>query len=143
MGVLRAEWRVHATALDDLNLIDASLDWLCDSKESVEWSKQKSFHGPVMNTGLVTLNRKKKAFECLRRLGREVHISLLEEGLDKRVDDEKNLHIRISLSGLVRGEVRLVNPEGRESSVKGKFKIESYPGSLVEDVITDLIYGMV
>ena len=142
MGVLRAEWRVHATALDDLKLIGDSLDWLCDTKDCVVWSKDRSFHGPVMNIGSVKLNRKKMAMNCLKRLGEEVHRDLLEDGLDMRIDDEKNLHVRISLSGLVRGELKLSKLGASETSVKGTFKIESYPGDNHLEIITDLVRGM-
>ena len=142
MGVLRAEWRVHATALDDLKLIGDSLDWLCDTKDCVVWSKDRSFHGPVMNIGSVRLNRKKMAMNCLKRLGEEVHRDLLEDGLDMRIDDEKNLHVRISLSGLVRGELKLSKLGASETSVKGTFKIESYPGDNHLEIITDLVRGM-
>tara|TARA_B100000900_G_scaffold396406_1_gene395667 strand:- start:494 stop:973 length:480 start_codon:yes stop_codon:yes gene_type:complete len=142
MGVLRAEWRVHATALDDLKLIGDSLDWLCDTKDCVVWSKDRSFHGPVMNIGSVRLNRKKMAMNCLKRLGEEVHRDLLADGLDMRIDDEKNLHVRISLSGLVRGELKLSKLGASETSVKGTFKIESYPGDNHLEIITDLVRGM-
>ena len=142
MGVLRAEWRVHATALDDLKLIGDSLDWLCDTKDCVVWSKDRSFHGPVMNIGSVRLNRKKMAMNCLKRLGEEVHRDLLADGLDTRIDDEKNLHVRISLSGLVRGELKLSKLGASETSVKGTFKIESYPGDNHLEIITDLVRGM-
>tara|TARA_B100000035_G_scaffold252755_1_gene222050 strand:+ start:399 stop:878 length:480 start_codon:yes stop_codon:yes gene_type:complete len=143
MGVLRAEWRVHATALDDLKLIGDSLDWLCDTKDCVVWSKDRSFHGPVMNIGSVRLNRKKMAMNCLKRLGEEVHRDLLTDGLDMRIDDEKNLHVRISLAGLVRGEVKLSKLGANEASVKGTFKIESYPGDDPKVIAADIIGSMI
>jgi len=143
MGVLRAEWRVHTTAFDDLKLIGDSMDWLCKKENCLEWSKEKSFHGPIMNTGLAKLNRKKVALDCLKNLGSEVHRALLADGLEKRIDGDKNLHIRISLSKLVRGEIRLVTTGNIETSVKGIFKIESYPGSSPKDIATKLIEGMI
>ena len=143
MGVLRAEWRVHATAFDDLKLIGDSMDWLCKKENCLEWSKEKSFHGPIMNTGLAKLNRKKVALDCLKNLGSEVHRALLADGLEKRIDGDKNLHIRISLPKLVRGEIRLVTTGNIETSVKGIFKIESYPGSSPKDIATKLIEGMI
>ena len=143
MGVLRAEWRVHTTAFDDLKLIGDSMDWLCKKENCLEWSKEKSFHGPIMNTGLAKLNRKKVALDCLKNLGSEVHRALLADGLEKRIDGDKNLHIRISLPKLVRGEIRLVTTGNIETSVKGIFKIESYPGSSPKDIATKLIKGMI
>lgn len=143
MGVLRAEWRVHATAFDDLKLIAESMDWLCNKENCLEWSKEKSFHGPIMNTGLVKINRKKEALECLKNLGSEVHRAILADGLERRIDGDKNLHIRISLPMLVKGEIKLAKSGNIEASVKGIFKIESYPGSHPKDIATELIEAMI
>ena len=59
--------------------------------------------------------------------------------VEKRIDDSKNLHIRLELSKLVSGEIYLSNNKTTSATVKGKFKIESYPGDSVTEVITDLI----
>ena len=143
MGILRAEWRVHTTAFDDLKLIEDSMDWLCNTENCLDWSKEKSFHGPTMNTGLVKINRRKVALDCLKKLGREVHIALLTDGLERRIDGDKNLHIRISLPMLVKGQIKLAKSGNNESTVKGIFKIESYPGSHPRDVVTEIIEGMI
>ena len=45
MGILRAEWRVHACELDDMALIQRSLEWLSGVDDCVVWEKDKSFHG--------------------------------------------------------------------------------------------------
>ena len=65
--------------------------------------------------------------------------SILKDGIEKRIDDSKNLHIRLELSKLVSGEIYLSNNKTTSATVKGKFKIESYPGDSVTEVITDLI----
>ena len=64
---------------------------------------------------------------------------LYEEGIKKRVDDEKNIHVRISLSELCRGRVKMIEPGSRGSTVKGAFKIESYPGDDPIDVASRLV----
>ena len=52
------------------------------------------------------------------------------------------MHLRISLSKLVKGEVKICSKDRSEAFVKGVFKIESYPGEHHLDVITDLLRSM-
>ena len=142
MGILRAEWRIHACELDDIALIQKSLEWLSGIDDCVVWKKDKSFHGPPISTGMVKIERKKLARESLGRLGSETLQQLLSDGLEKRIDDDKNMHIRISLSKLVKGEVRLCTRDRNEAFVKGLFKIESYPGDNHLEIITELVRSM-
>jgi|TARA_B100001142_G_scaffold258841_1_gene260842 RNA binding exosome subunit len=142
MGILRAEWRIHACELDDIALIQKSLEWLSGIDDCVVWKKDKSFHGPPISTGIVKIGRKKLARESLGRLGSETLQQLLSDGLEKRIDDDKNMHLRISLSKLVKGEVRLCTRDRSEAFVKGLFKIESYPGDNHLEIITELVRSM-
>mgnify|MGYP001289430150 FL=1 len=142
MGILRAEWRIHACELDDMALLQKSLEWLSGIDDCVVWEKDKSFHGPPISIGIVGIGRKKLARESLARLGSETLMHLLSDGLEKRIDDDKNMHLRISLSKLVKGEVRLCSEERSEAFVKGVFKIESYPGEHHLKIITDLLRSM-
>ena len=142
MGILRAEWRIHACELDDMALIENSLEWLSGIDDCVIWEKDKSFHGPPISIGIVRIGRKKLARESLARVGSETLMHLLSDGLEKRIDDDKNLHLRISLSKLVKGEVRLCSRDRNEACVKGALKSEAYPGEHHLDIITDLIRSM-
>ncbi len=142
MGILRAEWRIHACELDDIALIQKSLEWLSGIDDCVVWKKDKSFHGPPISTGMVKIGRKKLARESLGRLGSETLQQLLSDGLEKRIDDDKNMHLRISLSKLVKGEVRLCTRDRSEAFVKGLFKIESYPGDNHLEIATELVRSM-
>ena len=142
MGYSGLSGGVHATAFDDLKLIADSMDWLCNKENCLEWSKEKSFHGPIMNTGFVKINRKKMALECLKNLGSEVHRAILADGLERRIDGDK-----ISTSGYpclcLLKEIKLAKSGNIEASVKGIFKIESYPGSHPKDIATELIEAMI
>lgn len=86
----------------------------------------------------LTLKRK-EAIESLKKLGDDVLTDILKEGIEKRIDDSKNLHIRLELSKLVAGEISLADKKTTSSTVKGKFKIESYPGEKSSEVISKLI----
>ena len=82
MGILRAEWRIHACELDDMALIENSLEWLSGIDDCVIWEKDKSFHGPPISIGIVRIGRKKLARESLARVGSEPLMRLLSEGLE-------------------------------------------------------------
>jgi len=47
------------------------------------------------------------------------------------------------LSELVKGEISLADRNTISSTVKGKFKIESYPGDSTIDVISNLIKELI
>ena len=44
---------------------------------------------------------------------------------------------------LVKGQIKLAKSGNNESTVKGIFKIESYPGSHPRDVVTEIIESMI
>ena len=68
---------------------------------------------------------------------------IFELGVQARVDDNKIFHIRLELGKLVRGEVSLADEKTVSSTVKGKFKIESYPGDSTIEVISNLIEELI
>tara|TARA_B100001245_G_C22675159_1_gene330256 strand:+ start:93 stop:533 length:441 start_codon:yes stop_codon:yes gene_type:complete len=142
MGLHSATWRIHASAVDDLDLLTGSLRWLTGDDCELAVGRGKSWHGSEQTILEATTKRKKDALQALARLGDEVLAGLLEEGVSKRIDDEKVMHIRIGLSRLVRGEVALVTEDDTVATAKGQFKIEAYPGSEPSVVITKTILSM-
>ncbi len=142
MGLHSATWRVHASAVDDLGLLEESLRWLAGDYCEMTVERDKSWHGSEQIVLETTTKRKKAALKALSRLGDGVLKGLLDEGVSKRIDDEKNMHIRIRLSDLVRGEVVLVSGDKSVAAAKGQFKIEAYPGSEPSDVISETILSM-
>ncbi len=139
VGLLSATWRVHASGVDDLEMIESGLHWLTGECCEVTWTREKSFHGSPQHVAVARTEKKREARSCFRRLGADVMAQLYEEGIKKRVDDEKNIHVRISLSELCRGRVKMIEPGSRGSTVKGTFKIESYPGDDPIDVASRLV----
>jgi RNA binding exosome subunit len=142
MGLHSATWRIHASAVDDLALLEGSLRWLAGEDCEMAVERGKSWHGSEQTILEATTKRKKDALQALARLGDETLTGLLEEGVSKRIDDEKVMHIRIGLSRLVRGEVALVTEDDAVATAKGQFKIEAYPGSEPSVVITETILSM-
>ena len=141
MGLHSATWRIHASAVDDLDLLEGSLRWLTGEDCELAVERGKSWHGSEQTILEATTKRKKDALQALERLGDEALAGLLE-GVSKRIDDEKIMHVRIGLSRLVRGEVSLVTDDDSVATAKGQFKIEAYPGSEPSVVITETILSM-
>ncbi len=132
-------WRVHASAVDDVGLLEQSLQWLVGDDCELTVESGKSSHGSHQTTIEATTKRKKFALGALARLGEGALRTLLEEGVTRRIDDEKVMHIRIRLSDLVRGEVSIVSDDDSVATAKGQFKIESYPGSEPSEIISETI----
>ncbi len=42
VSVHRGEWRVHASAVDDIRIIEDSLVWLCGDGVTISTKKEKS-----------------------------------------------------------------------------------------------------
>ena len=142
MGLHSATWRIHASAVDDLDLLEGSLRWLPGEDCELAVERGKSWHGSEQTILEATTKRKKDALQTLARLGDEALAGLLEEGVSKRIDDEKIMHVRIGLSRLVHGEVVLVTDDDAVATAKGQFKIEAYPGSEPSVGITETILSM-
>jgi len=143
MGLHSVSWRVNVSALDQIKLIEDSLKWIAGEKSSIEITKDKSFHGAEQFTIVAKNMKKKDSRKSLERLGRDVLKELLENNIQLRIDEDKNFYVRLKLSELVKGEISLANRNTISSTVKGKFKIESYPGDSTIDVISNLIKELI
>ena len=130
-------WRVHASAVDDLELISDSLKWLSDDIEGVNTERIKSALGAPMYCIECRMNSK-KARESLGKIGQDSLNSLLSSGIGLKIDEDKVLHIRLDLGSLVRGKPVLARESG-VSVVKGRFKLEVYPGQDASTIAERLI----
>ena len=142
MGLHSATWRVHASAVDDVGLLEQSLCWLVGDDCEVSVESGKSWHGSLQTTIEATTKRKKAALDALAKMGEDVLRGLLDDGVARRIDEEKVMHVRIRLSELVRGQVSVVSDDDLVATAKGQFKIESYPGSEPSEVISETIGTM-
>ena len=87
--------------------------------------------------------KKRGARKSLERLGKDILKELLENNIQLRIDENKNFYVRLKLSELVKGEIYLAERNSISSTVKGIFKIESYPGESAVEVITNLIEDII
>ena len=139
MSLHSVSWRIHCSAMDDLEIIQSAMKQLSAVNSEVTREKSKSYHGSPQTILEMRINNKKNAKQSLELLGKSVLDQLVENGIESQIDDDKNLHIRLSLSSLVAGKLRLAEGSEWTSAVKGKYKIESYPGQDPGEVLLELI----
>tara|TARA_A100001037_G_scaffold8903_1_gene8762 strand:- start:11417 stop:11806 length:390 start_codon:yes stop_codon:yes gene_type:complete len=125
--------------MDDLEIIQSAMKQLSAVNSEVSREKSKSYHGSPQTILEMRINNKKNAKQSLELLGKSLLNQLVENGIESQIDDDKNLHIRLSLSSLVAGKLSLAEGSEWTSAVKGKYKIESYPGQDPSEVLLGLI----
>jgi len=141
MGLHGGEWRTHASAVDDCELIIDSMRWLSGEESEITTHREKSALGAPMQTICVKM-KAKQSIKSLQRIDDGSLKNLLENGISQRIDEHKFLHIRLNLENLVQGEASVINnPE--EVVIKGKFKLEVYPGQEASLVAEELISRLV
>jgi RNA binding exosome subunit len=86
--------------------------------------------------------KSKAALSSLEILEKDSLVAMLENGVGSRVDEDKFLHIRLSLERLVQGR-GVVSNNSEESVAKGKFKLEVYPGQETIEVAEDLLMRLI
>ena len=141
MSVHRGEWRVHASAIDDIRVIEDSLTWLCGDGVSISTQKEKSTLGAPMYTISSSMTAKQSLFS-LGRLQRQSIERILESGVDSRIDEDKFLHLRIDLAALSMGKGQ-VSLDKDTMVAKGRFKLEVYPGQSANEVARSIFEGLI
>ena len=127
MSVHNVTWYATASGLGSTEVIEGALNWLTGGNAQISREKVKSYHGARMMMLRAQIGRKKAARESIPYMGAQILDFLAQsEDLISRIDEENVLHIRLSISSLVRGSIEL--SEGSEEQVKGRIKLEVYPG---------------
>ena len=120
-------WYATSSGVASTEAIADALNWLTGGEAEISREKVKSYHGARMTMLCAQIHRKKAAKESIPHLGGELLSRLAQsDDLIARIDEENVLHIRLSISSLVRGSIEL--SEGSEEQVKGRIKLEVYPG---------------
>ena len=139
MSLHSVYWRIHCSAVDDLEIIESAMSQLSPVKTEITREKSKSYHGAPQIILVMKINNKKAAKQSLQSLGKDVLNQLVSNGLESQIDDDKIFHVRLSLSSLVNGDILLAEGSEWKSAVKGQYKIEAYPGQKPSEVLLDLI----
>nr|ANV80318.1 hypothetical protein [uncultured Candidatus Thalassoarchaea sp.] len=138
MSLHSATWRVHVSELDDSELIIESIEWVAGENAIINMENGKSIHGAKQKTIIAKVESKRESCESFLRLGKEALMEIIEDGITKRIDENKNFHIRIDVSSLVSKKIN-INYNKEKLVAKGIFKIECYPGDSPEKIILQLI----
>tara|TARA_B100000029_G_scaffold199619_1_gene197946 strand:+ start:44 stop:433 length:390 start_codon:yes stop_codon:yes gene_type:complete len=125
--------------VDDLEIIESAMSQLSPVKTEITREKSKSYHGAPQIILAMRINNKKLAKQSLQSLGKAVLNQIVTNGLESQIDDDKVFHVRLSLSSLVNGEFLLAEGSEWNSAVKGRYKIEAYPGQKPSEILLDLI----
>ncbi|MDP6906799.1 MAG: RNA-binding domain-containing protein [Candidatus Thalassarchaeaceae archaeon] len=121
-------WSATSSAVGLDNTIEESLSWLTGGYAAISREKVKSYFGPKMILIKAHIERKKQAREAVSNLGFNLLTKLAESGdLAERIDEGNTLHLRLDLASLVCGRIQLMQ-DGGDGVVKGRFKLEVYPG---------------
>ena len=137
MGLHHISWKSTSSGVEDEYIHAAALSWLVGSDEYVEIERLNSYHGSPVHSVTAEINKRSKATKSLARLGKVALESLLLE-LNQRMDESNVIHIRLDLLDLLSQKITLAVSGGRRT-VKGRAKLEVYPGSNPEDVASELI----
>ena len=137
MGVHHVSWKSTASGLEDEYIHAAALSWLVGDDDAIEIERMNSYHGSAIHIVSAELKRRGQATKSLARLGGSV-LSQLKNELDSRMDDDNVIHIRLDLLELLAGRISLTVP-GDRPTVKGRAKLEVYPGNEPMDVAAETL----
>ena len=137
MPIHSLHWKAFASSLDDDELFCEAMAWLCGDRESVDVEKTSSYHGSDIHIISVDITRKGLARKALVRLGEDILQQIMDD-LDGRIDEENCLHMRIHMDELACGRIVLA-PPGEKRTVKGKIKLQIYPGDEQKVVASKLL----
>ena len=127
MSVHNVTWSATASAVGSTEVIERALDWFTGGHAEISKEKVKSYHGAKMWMIHARIMKKKTAKISLAHLGVDFLQRLAhKDELSARIDDQNVLHVRLSLSALANGSIEF--SEGLEEQVKGRIKLEVYPG---------------
>ena len=127
MAVHNITWNATSSGVGSTTGIEAALNWLTGGEAEITQEKVKSYHGARMTMLRAHIQQKKAAKHSICHLGPEFLNQLSQSpDLESRIDEQNILHIRLSISSLIRGSIEF--SKGIEEQVKGRIKLEVYPG---------------
>lgn len=139
MSVHNVVWSATASSLSDLTNIEAAMKWLAAGEGEASKERMRAYHGGRIHLLKRSIQRKKPAKQSLANLGEAALTELLEGDLSARIADDNNLHLRLSLHHLAKAEVKLSASEEPCEVIKGRIKLEVYPGQDVLEIAKELL----
>ena len=139
MGAHSMEWTIISSSVDDVDMMALALESILPEGVEIEYENVKSHHGAGQTMLRSRLNRKRDIRGSMSLVQKGLWDSILETGVEPRVDDSKFLHARLDLQRVVAGEHVLASRPRSRHSVKLRIKIECYPGQEIIDEATSLL----
>ena len=131
-------WSATTSAVGSKEVIEHALGWMTGEQAELSNEKVKSYHGAKMILIHARIMKKKAAKLSLSHLGADFLLELAKsENLESRIDDDNTLHIRLSLQSLASGSIDF--PSGYEEQVKGRIKLEVYPGQKPQEIAHSML----
>ncbi len=129
MSVHSLTWRVNCSAIDDLEVVRDACEWLVGAGTESKEEVTRSWHGAEQMIWTCRIENRGPATVGIARIGTELLHRLAEDRswLEDRIDEDRNLHLRLDLATLATGRVALAGPADAGSSVKGRIKLAVYP----------------
>ncbi len=134
MPIHRILWTTTVAATQSISVIEEAINWLTPDDITVKREKIKSWHGSKIHSLTADITKKKGCITCLAKLGEEVLQQIMLE-LEERLDDQKQLHIRLCQNKLVTGNIELVDDLHKKQVVKGRIKFVVYPNEHLQDIV--------
>jgi RNA binding exosome subunit len=119
------------------------MQWLAGEGAKISRERSKSHHGAPQMLIEASIDRKKGAKQAFLRMGAAALSDLRSAGIADLIDEDKALHVRVDIDELVQGRISLATGKARKFAVKGRFKIESYPGQEPVEILNQLIDDIV
>ena len=119
------------------------MQWLAGEGAKISRERSKSHQRAPQMSIEARIDRKKGAKLSFLRMGDVVLSDVTSSGIAVLIDEDKTLHVRIDIDELVQGRISLATEKTRKFAVKGRFKIESYPGQAPVEILNQLIDDIV
>jgi RNA binding exosome subunit len=120
-----ARLRAYSHATEDQSRVESAVRF-ASGTQTVDTEMLKGHHGNPLVKITVFLNQKRDLESLLDRLGNAGILAELLETLDRRVDHESFLHIRLSKQAAYRE--RIVMTEG-DDAISVVAKVKAYPAN--------------
>ena len=134
MPIHRIHWTTTAAGTQSVSVLEDALNWLSGSDSVFTNEKDRSWHGSRINSLSSVIEKNKSCINCLAKLGNE-NLNKITNELEERLDDQKQLHIRLCQNELVKGNLRLTNKSENGPVFKGRVKFIVYPNENLSDVV--------
>ena len=139
VSVHNITWFATSSALGSTDRIVEALNWITGGLSEITHEKVKSYHGAKMILLRAQIKRKKDAKQSICHLGPDFLKTMANlPDLSERIDEDNVLHIRLNISSLM-GQSIDFPEQGSGEDVKGRIKLELYPGDNPVEKARDML----